>query len=235
MPQRPAPGDVVLLCVATHKLSRLLAKDAITSPLRAPFTRYDRPIGSGEVMEQVRDEGSATRHAFGELLSCPFCLAVWVATGLTGGLVLAPRLTRLVATALTAVAASDFLQMGYAAAQRAAENGERGNRPGIGAGARGPWSVRASGGPGAVVLAGPTARRLGLTFVFVLAGDDLVRDRRLLAFPGEVRVGIRVRRGRRLAERLDVVLLPLAALGHPSVLSSVPPRLGLLRPRGRWF
>ena len=105
-------ADVVLLSIATHKLSRLLSKDAITSPLRAPFTRYDRPIGSGEVMEQVRDSGSPTRHAIGELLSCPFCLAVWVATGLTGGLVLAPRLTRLVATALTAVAASDFLQMG---------------------------------------------------------------------------------------------------------------------------
>ncbi|MEU8262383.1 DUF1360 domain-containing protein [Micromonospora sp. NPDC048999] len=127
VPERPAPGDVVLLGVATHKLSRLLAKDAITSPLRAPFTRYDRPIGSGEVMEQVRDEGSPTRHTLGELLSCPFCLAVWVATGLTGGLVLAPRLTRLVATALTAVAASDFLQMGYAAAQRAAEGGHRGS------------------------------------------------------------------------------------------------------------
>ena len=121
VPQRPAAGDVVLLSIATHKLSRLLAKDAVTSPLRAPFTRYDRPIGVGEVMEQVRDEGSDARHAIGELLSCPFCLAVWVATALTGGLVLAPRLTRLVATALTAVAASDFLQMAYAVAHRAAE------------------------------------------------------------------------------------------------------------------
>ncbi|MGW4500076.1 DUF1360 domain-containing protein [Micromonospora sp. NPDC004336] len=123
VPDRPATADVVLLGIATHKLSRLLAKDAVTSPLRAPFTRYDRPIGSGEVMEQVRDQGSSTRHAIGELLSCPFCLAVWVATGLTGGLVLTPRLTRLVATALTAVAASDFLQMAYAVAQRAAEGG----------------------------------------------------------------------------------------------------------------
>lgn len=90
VPERPATADVVLLGIATHKLSRLLSKDAVTSPLRAPFTRYDKPIGSGEVMEQVRDQGSSTRHAIGELLSCPFCLAVWVATGLTGGLVLAP-------------------------------------------------------------------------------------------------------------------------------------------------
>jgi Protein of unknown function (DUF1360) len=121
VPVRPAAGDVVLVSIATHKLSRLLSKDAITSPLRAPFTRYDRPIGSGEVMEQVRDDGSGARHAVGELLSCPFCLAVWIATGLTAGLVLAPRTTRLVSTALTAIAASDFLQLAYATAQRVAE------------------------------------------------------------------------------------------------------------------
>jgi hypothetical protein len=125
VPNRPAAADVVLLGIATHKLSRLLSKDAVTSPLRAPFTRYDHPIGSGEVMEQVRHSGSSARHTIGELMSCPFCLAVWVATGLTGGLVLAPRLTRLVATALTAVAASDFLQMGYAMAQQAAEGPHR--------------------------------------------------------------------------------------------------------------
>lgn len=120
VPERPATADVVLLSIATHKLSRMLSKTAVASPIRAPFTRYERPLGSGEVMEEIRDEGSPVRHAIGELLSCPFCLGVWVATGLTGGLVLAPRLTRLVATALTAVAASDFLQMVYATAQQLA-------------------------------------------------------------------------------------------------------------------
>jgi hypothetical protein len=121
LPERPSAGDVALISVATHKLSRLIAKDAVTSPLRAPFTRYTEPAGSAEVNEEVRDEGSSLRHSIGELLSCPFCLAVWVATGLTGGLVLAPRATRLAATALTAVAVSDFLQMGYTIAKHAAE------------------------------------------------------------------------------------------------------------------
>lgn len=121
VPDRPTPQDVVLLGVASHKLSRMLAKTAVASPLRAPFTRYEGPIGTGEVMEQVRDEGSSVRHAIGELVSCPFCLGVWVATGLTCGLVVAPRLTRLVATGLTAVATSDFLQLAYAVAQQLAE------------------------------------------------------------------------------------------------------------------
>jgi Protein of unknown function (DUF1360) len=121
VPDRPSTSDVLLISIATHKLSRLLAKDSVTSPLRAPFTSYTEPAGAAELNEEVRDQGSATRHAIGELITCPFCLAVWVATGLTGGLVLAPRLTRLAATTLTATAASDFLQMAYSIAKEAAE------------------------------------------------------------------------------------------------------------------
>jgi hypothetical protein len=119
LPERFSAGDVVLLSVATHKASRLLAKDAVTSPLRAPFTQYEEPAGEGELNESVPGHGA--RHAAGELLSCPFCLAVWVATGLTAGMVFAPRLTRVAATVLTAVAASDTLQLGYDGAKQALE------------------------------------------------------------------------------------------------------------------
>jgi hypothetical protein len=121
VPDRPAVADVALLSIATHKLSRLLAKDSVASPLRAPFTRYTEPAGAAELNEEVRDEGSSVRHGIGELITCPFCLAVWVATGLTGGLVIAPRLTRLAATVLTATAVSDFLQMAYSIAKEKAE------------------------------------------------------------------------------------------------------------------
>jgi hypothetical protein len=120
-PERPSTADVVLLSIATHKLSRLLAKDSVTSPLRAPFVRYAEPAGAAELNEEVPDHDSTLRHGIGELITCPFCLAVWVATGLTGGLVLAPRLTRLAAVTLTATAASDFLQMAYDIAKKAAE------------------------------------------------------------------------------------------------------------------
>jgi Protein of unknown function (DUF1360) len=121
VPERPALADVALISIATHKLSRLIAKDAVTSPLRAPFTRYSEPAGAAELNEEVRDSGSSLKHGIGELITCPFCLAMWIATGLTGGLVLAPRLTRLVATALTATAVSDFLQMAYSVAKEKAE------------------------------------------------------------------------------------------------------------------
>jgi hypothetical protein len=125
LPERPAAADVLLISVATHKLSRLVAKDAVTSPIRAPFTRYREPIGHAEVAEEVRAEQGTAGHAIGELLSCPFCLAMWIATGFTGGLVLAPRVTRLAATAFTAVAASDFLQLAYGIAKNAADGPSR--------------------------------------------------------------------------------------------------------------
>jgi hypothetical protein len=120
-PERPSLADVLLVSVATHKLSRLLAKDAVMSPLRAPVARYSGPAGAAELNEEVRDEGSTVRHGLGELMTCPFCLAVWVATGLTGGLVLAPRATRLAAVALTATAVSDFLQLAYDGAKKSTE------------------------------------------------------------------------------------------------------------------
>lgn len=117
LPERFGVGDIALLSVATHKGSRLLTKDAVASTLRAPFTRYEEPAGDGELNESV--QGRGVRHAVGELVTCPFCLAVWVATGLTAGMVFSPRLTRAVCTVLTVVAASDTLQLGYDGAKQA--------------------------------------------------------------------------------------------------------------------
>jgi hypothetical protein len=119
-PERVSAGDVALLTAATFKLSRLLTKDAITSPLRAPLTQYREPAGEGEVNEEVVHH-DPFRHAAGELVNCPFCTAMWVATGLVAGLVFAPGFTRLAATALTAVAGSDGLHLAYTAAKQAVE------------------------------------------------------------------------------------------------------------------
>ena len=115
-PSRPAVGDLVLIGVASHKLSRLIAKDKVTSFLRAPFTQYQEPGGPGEVEE--RPYGHGLRLATGELLVCPYCLAQWAATGLTIGMVGAPRLTRWVSSVLVAHTISDFLQLAYRGAEQ---------------------------------------------------------------------------------------------------------------------
>src|SRR5947209_17193898 len=41
LPRRVAWGDILLVGVATFKLSRLIAKDVVVSPLRAPFTTFE--------------------------------------------------------------------------------------------------------------------------------------------------------------------------------------------------
>lgn len=90
----------------------------MTSPLRAPFTRFKGRSGEAELAEQVR--GTGPRKAVGELITCPFCVGQWVATGFVFGLVLAPRSTRLAASVFTALAGADFLQFAYAKTQQAA-------------------------------------------------------------------------------------------------------------------
>jgi hypothetical protein len=112
LPDRIPLGDAVLLTVGTFRLARRLAKDPVTAPIRAPFTRFEGASGHAEVAEEVREHGGA-KHAVGELLTCPFCLAQWVGTGLVFGYVTAPKATRLAALTMTMVAGSDVLQFAY--------------------------------------------------------------------------------------------------------------------------
>ena len=107
--------DLALLGIATHKLSRIVAKDRITSILRAPFVNYIRSAGAGEVEEEPRGRG--IQRGIGQLISCPYCMAPWCATALRFGLVFAPRVTRFLAGILAIVATSDFLHRAYLAAR----------------------------------------------------------------------------------------------------------------------
>ncbi|NJP23858.1 DUF1360 domain-containing protein [Microbispora sp. SCL1-1] len=118
-PENIKAMDLMLMGLFTHRLSRTLAKDPVTSPIRAPFTRYEGPSGPAELKEKVRGHG--LRHAVGELLTCPFCLAQWVATGYAAGTVFFPRVTRLAGATMAAVAISDWLQLAYARLMKAAE------------------------------------------------------------------------------------------------------------------
>jgi len=115
LPRRFSLLDLALLGIATHKLSRIVAKDRITGILRAPFVSYVRSAGAGEVEEEPRGRG--IQRGIGHLVSCPYCMAPWCATGLAFGLVFAPRVTRFFAGILASVAASDFLHRAYLAAK----------------------------------------------------------------------------------------------------------------------
>lgn len=115
LPERVGADDLLVVGVASHKLSRLIAKDKVTMPLRAPFTEYEEDGGPAEVEERSR--GSGVRKAIGEMLICPYCLGLWVVAAFSIGLLFVPRLTRFVASVFSALTISDFLQIAYKAAE----------------------------------------------------------------------------------------------------------------------
>jgi hypothetical protein len=107
LPRKFGQLDLALLGIATHKLSRIVAKDRITAILRAPFVNYIRSAGAGEVEEEPRGRGF--QRGLGHLVSCPYCMAPWCATALGFGLIFASRVTRLFAGILATITVSDFL------------------------------------------------------------------------------------------------------------------------------
>src|ERR1043165_2886478 len=79
LPERVEPKDIVLFALATQKLSRVITKDKVTTAFRAPFTEVEGKGGAGELEE--RPKGRGLRRAVGELLTCPFCIGTWIASG----------------------------------------------------------------------------------------------------------------------------------------------------------
>jgi hypothetical protein len=116
--KRISLGDFALLSAATYKLSRIIAKDRVTSFLRSPFTRYSGEAGPSEVSEEPRGEG--VRRAVGELVVCPYCMGQWVAAGLLAGYARDPDVTRMVASVFSAMAAADFLHQAWVATEKRA-------------------------------------------------------------------------------------------------------------------
>jgi len=113
IPERIEARDIALLGMAAHKVSLVGSQDAVTSPLRAPFTEIQEKESPKKLDEKPRGEG--LQRSVGELLTCKFCLSVWVASFFTYGLVLVPRVTRLVAAVFAVVTVSDHLHQIYKA------------------------------------------------------------------------------------------------------------------------
>jgi len=119
IPERTDARDIALLGVATHKLSMLVAQDAVTSPLRAPFTELEEKQSPKNLEEKPR--GTGLRRSIGELLTCQFCIGQWVASFFTYGLVLAPAATRLIASIFAVVTVSDHLHQTYKVLRKRAQ------------------------------------------------------------------------------------------------------------------
>ncbi|MEU9033498.1 DUF1360 domain-containing protein [Streptomyces sp. NPDC048352] len=112
--------ELLVTAAATFRLTRLLGKAKVTRPLRAPFTEVEEE-GAPAELNEVPKAGHPT---VGALLTCPFCLGVWVATALTAARMVWPRATSAAVRTLAAVAVSDALHLGYTALVDAAEADE---------------------------------------------------------------------------------------------------------------
>lgn len=106
------PIDLVTLGGATFKLARTISREPVGSWLREPFVEEEAYRG------REHPAGEGARRAIGELVTCTRCLGTWCAAGLGTAQVLTPRFGRLLTWTLTAAAASDFLQAGFAGLTR---------------------------------------------------------------------------------------------------------------------
>jgi hypothetical protein len=104
LPERIGFGDIVRVGLASYKLGRLVAKDEVTSWVRAPVTRDE---------DATEPKPYGMERALGELVTCPYCIGVWAASGLSYALVLFPRETRLVTTIFGSQAVADFLNAAF--------------------------------------------------------------------------------------------------------------------------
>jgi uncharacterized protein DUF1360 len=108
--------DLATLSAATFKTARTIARDDVTSFLREPFvegepydSEHEHPVQTGG-MEQ----------AIGELVTCSRCVGTWAAAGLATTQVLAPRFGRMLTWTLAGAGVNDFLQAGFTALTRKA-------------------------------------------------------------------------------------------------------------------
>jgi hypothetical protein len=112
--------DLLALSAATFKASRTVARDEVTSFVRAPFVEGEAHTGEDE-----EPAGEGLQLAIGELVTCSRCIGTWVAAGLGVSQVLAPRFGRLLTWSLAGAGVNDFLQAGFAALTQKANELER--------------------------------------------------------------------------------------------------------------
>lgn len=76
--------DLLLLCMATFRLTELITEDKVFQFLRAPFVTVKtvHVRGGGKTIEE-KPAGRGVRRVIGELLLCPWCAGLWIATLLT--------------------------------------------------------------------------------------------------------------------------------------------------------
>jgi hypothetical protein len=103
-----AGADILLLGLATYRLSRLISYDRVTQYLRIPFVE---PGKGAEQVEGTSEEpkGEGLQYAVGQLLTCAYCSSVWAGTFNSALYLLSPRVGRLFLLSMASSGLSEIL------------------------------------------------------------------------------------------------------------------------------
>lgn len=104
LPERTRVSDLALLALSSYKLSRLITQEDVTAFVRAPVT--EDPEG-----QQPKSHGMG--RVLGELVTCPYCIGLWITASLACAQVLYPRETRFFTSIFGTYAVTDFLHAGF--------------------------------------------------------------------------------------------------------------------------
>ena len=104
IPERIPFGDVVRIALSSYKISRVVAKEEVTAFVRAPVT---------EDPDAQKPKREGLPRVLGEMVTCPYCIGLWIASTLSYGLVVLPRETRFATTIFGSYALADFLHAGF--------------------------------------------------------------------------------------------------------------------------
>src|SRR6476646_6987678 len=73
-PQQVTGIDLLLLCLATFRLTEVVSEEKVARCLRAPFCELRKSEGlDGSFLEEEVPAGRGLRRMVGELLLCPWC------------------------------------------------------------------------------------------------------------------------------------------------------------------
>ncbi len=78
--------ELLLLGLASFRLTRLMIYDTITSFLRRPFHEWmEEELSDGTIETYLHIKGKGLRRWIGELLSCYWCAGIWCTLLIVGG------------------------------------------------------------------------------------------------------------------------------------------------------
>jgi Protein of unknown function (DUF1360) len=113
LPRRYPVGDLTRIALSSYKLSRLITTEDVTAFVRAPVT---------EDPEAQRPKRHGMERVLGELLTCPYCIGLWITSALVYSQVLFPRETRFFTSIFGSYAVTDFLHAGFVRLKQGAES-----------------------------------------------------------------------------------------------------------------